>query len=444
MMVPQDGGKPVSREVTAGEEQPKVLQEDFSTVHEAQSSEPQESDSGKRATDQSASDHQEVFGTTLAATGSTSPVTSPTGTGASNWCKASTTASAPVVPTVSATAIGWVSPRPVPLFKSPLPTWLPYQISTPRLPRLMARLPNGPPAPLTARESRPPVPSVRVRIPSSECLGAGKDAARSVTPTPARVSQFAEQADTLSHSIQSPARKVRSVPPGEGVHTPPPNPIHMLRSSSSHVSRERQVASPRMSDLGSVVRTDSPFKTPVDGGLISPSPLSSTSRHNRLEFTRNSSVAAPSHPSHASGASSACSSSPMLRQRTLPGNLRQGSPERQISTTVITASALQGLTALNSQRLTGRGSLGRAGRAPELTSDRPPARPVGEALLQSRTESFRRRWRRPSGPGPPPPVSTPAPSASQSMSGESNEFTPAFFRLQEKLSYLAEEGTVSL
>ncbi|CAE7220108.1 DDX21 [Symbiodinium natans] len=149
--------------------------------------------------------------------------------------------------------------------------------------------------------------------------------------------------------------------------------------------------------------------------------------------------------------------SPMLRQRTLPGFLGQASqkpPARQSSIAVITASPCQSSDVFKAPclaGLTGRGSLGRTYRAPapELLSDRPPARAVGEALAL-RAESQRRRWRRPA-PGPStaqfqaPSASASAPAAhAPPLYGEGSDFTPAFFRLQEKLSYLAEEGTVSL
>ncbi|CAE7543280.1 DDX21 [Symbiodinium sp. CCMP2456] len=177
-------------------------------------------------------------------------------------------------------------------------------------------------------------------------------------------------------------------------------------------------------------------------------------------------------------AASDIQSSPMVRQRTLPGYLGQAvqsqmPPERQSSIAVITTITTPSYAvAVPRPSSVGRGSMGRALRAPELTSDRPPARAVGEAL---RADS-RRRWRRPApahAPGTPgvaphvpgapmatarvhgpchgrtswsgtPPASAPvsAPPA-QSRQGE-GDFTPAFFRLQEKLSYLAEEGTVSL
>eukprot|EP00439_Symbiodinium_sp_Y106_P066801 s3541_g10.t4 len=181
------------------------------------------------------------------------------------------------------------------------------------------------------------------------------------------------------------------------------------------------------------------------------------------------------HPPLAHAASD-IQASPMVRQRTLPGYLGQAMqpqmpPERQSSIAVITTiTAPSYAVAVPRPSSVGRGSLSRAPRAPELTSDRPPARAVGEAL---RADS-RRRWRRPApthAPGTPgvaphvpaapvaaarvhgpchgrtswsgtPPASAPvsAPPA-QSRQGE-GDFTPAFFRLQEKLSYLAEEGTV--
>ncbi|CAJ1404683.1 unnamed protein product [Effrenium voratum] len=114
----------------------------------------------------------------------------------------------------------------------------------------------------------------------------------------------------------------------------------------------------------------------------------------------------------------------MLRQRTLPCDL--GLPPDRPAVILTGADG--------ARTPTSRASFGRT----ELTSDRPPARAVRES--SSAVESLhRRRWRRPSGPAP-----GANPATNPGVQGAANEFTPAFFRLQEKLSYLAEEGTVSL
>ena len=72
----------------------------------------------------------------------------------------------------------------------------------------------------------------------------------------------------------------------------------------------------------------------------------------------------------------------------------------------------------------------------ELITEKPPARAVGEGRA---SEIYRRRWRRPSNPAIPHPTDPPG-----TAHHDGNDFTPGFVRLQEKLSYLAEEGTVSL
>eukprot|EP00439_Symbiodinium_sp_Y106_P066418 s3541_g10.t2 len=179
------------------------------------------------------------------------------------------------------------------------------------------------------------------------------------------------------------------------------------------------------------------------------------------------------HPPLAHAASD-IQASPMVRQRTLPGYLGQAMqpqmpPERQSSIAVITTiTAPSYAVAVPRPSSVGRGSLSRAPRAPELTSDRPPARAVGEAGNQ---ELWERAWSLLPASRPYAPTAAGAGDdlhphmhperlelhrmclqrqwplhgcmvhAMVVRHGE-GDFTPAFFRLQEKLSYLAEEGTV--
>ena len=145
---------------------------------------------------------------------------------------------------------------------------------------ITTRLPGGSPAPLTARENRPPpVPSIRMRTPSVECLRGEEE--RPESP----VSFAWPDRPNLSQTMKSPLTKgkITSIAPREGVHTPPPH-VQMLRSSSSHISRERRMVSPRLSDLGASVRTDSPLKIRFDGVLLSPSPLSYCGRYHRPDL----------------------------------------------------------------------------------------------------------------------------------------------------------------
>ncbi|CAJ1369177.1 unnamed protein product [Effrenium voratum] len=199
-----------------------------------------------------------------------------------------------------------------------------------------------------------------------------------------------------------------------GTWTPPPS--HMSRSASTQPSQRRELrpASPlpnRLGDLGGTMRSASPISR-FDGVRISPSPLSARQlpapRSGSPLQTRAQAVDAPA----------------MLRQRTLPCDL--GLPPDRPAVILTGADG--------ARTPTSRASFGRT----ELTSDRPPARAVRES--SSAVESLhRRRWRRPSGPAP-----GANPATNPGVQGAANEFTPAFFRLQEKLSYLAEEGTVSL
>jgi len=199
-----------------------------------------------------------------------------------------------------------------------------------------------------------------------------------------------------------------------GTYTPPPPLFQMFRSTSTQPSGRPTSPHGR---LGVTVRNLSPKTRGAGGVLISPSPLSFSSRQPPVPRRSGSPLS-----SKATDLQSAPSSvaSPMTRQRTLPGNLQ---PERS-ATKILTAPLAPSVEVQ-----------ARASVAPELTSDKPPARAVGEGRA---SEIHRRRWRRPSNPAIPHPP-TEAPGIS-----DGNDFTPAFMRLQEKLGYLAEEGTVSL
>ncbi|CAK9111984.1 unnamed protein product [Durusdinium trenchii] len=203
---------------------------------------------------------------------------------------------------------------------------------------------------------------------------------------------------------------------GMGTYTPP----HFEMFSSS--SREMRPSSPT-GRLGVTVRNISPQTRGVGGGLlISPSPLSFSNR--RPPVPRRS--GSPLSLTKADPGSKPLAS-PMTRQRTLPSL-----PPERSSTTVLTARGLEAQAQAST---------------PELMTEKPPARAVGEA--RSSVENLqRRRWRRPSNPSSQTLDTKVLPSRPPGVPGtahhDGNQLTPAAFRLQEKLSYLAEEGTISL
>lgn len=204
-----------------------------------------------------------------------------------------------------------------------------------------------------------------------------------------------------------------------GTYTPPPPHFQMFRSTSTQPSDMRPT-SPH-GRLGVTVRNLSPQTRGAGGALISPSPLSFSSRQPPVPRRSGSPLSSKALADLHSAPTTVAS--PMTRQRTLPGNLQ---PERS-ATKILTAPVAPSLEVQAS----------RSSVAPELTSDKPPARAVGEGRA---SEIHRRRWRRPSNPAI-PHRPTEAPGTSHH---DGSDFTPAVMRLQEKLGYLAEEGTVSL
>lgn len=204
-----------------------------------------------------------------------------------------------------------------------------------------------------------------------------------------------------------------------GTYTPPPPHFQMFRSTSTQP--DMRPTSPH-GRLGVTVRNLSPQTRGAGGALISPSPLSFSSRQPPVPRRSGSPLSSKALADLHSPAPTTVAS-PMTRQRTLPGHLQ---PER---------SATKILTAPVAPSLEVQGS--RSSVAPELTSEKPPARAVGEGRA---SEIHRRRcWRRPSNPAIPH-----RPTEAPGISHDGNDFTPAVMRLQEKLGYLAEEGTVSL
>eukprot|EP00435_Cladocopium_sp_Y103_P008418 s1113_g2.t1 len=103
----------------------------------------------------------------------------------------------------------------------------------------------------------------------------------------------------------------------------------------------------------------------------------------------------------------------MTRQRTLPGHLQ---PERS-ATKILTAPVAPSLEASAKRKAAPR----LRSVAPELTSEKPPARAVGEGRA---SEIHRRRcWRRPSNPAIPH-----RPTEAPGISHDGNDFTPAVMR----------------